>query len=56
MKRWTVRGRREFARVIFSLTDPFQPYLDTKCGLGEGPFYNEQRNELRFVVCLPNLL
>ncbi len=32
-----------------SCTDVLQAYLDTRCGLGEGPFYNEKRNELRFV-------
>ncbi|EMC94632.1 hypothetical protein BAUCODRAFT_149764 [Baudoinia panamericana UAMH 10762] len=25
-----------------------EPYLDTKCGLGEAPFWEEERNSLRF--------
>jgi sugar lactone lactonase YvrE len=26
-----------------------EPYLDLKCGLGEGPFWEKDRNTLRFV-------
>lgn len=27
----------------------FKPYLDIHCGLGEGPFWEENKNVLRFV-------
>jgi hypothetical protein len=49
------RGRKNL-QDSGSPANLFQPYLDTKCRLGEGPFYNEQRNELRFVVGLSKSL
>jgi hypothetical protein len=48
-------GRRNLPHLD-ALANLCQPYLDTKCGLGEGPFYNEKRNELRFVVGLSKSL
>lgn len=31
------------------LTCPTKPFLDVKCGLSEGPFYEESSNTLRFI-------
>ena len=31
----------------------FQAYYPSKCSLGEGPYYSEERHELRYMVRSP---
>jgi hypothetical protein len=50
IRRWKVTEVRDNAKISSSLLIYTQPWLNIKCALGEGPYFNQERNQLRFVV------
>ena len=50
LQKWTVTEVWYYDTESNVYANVYQPYLDIKCSLGEGPFYNEKRHELRFMV------
>jgi hypothetical protein len=51
IRRWKVNEVRDQTKFSYSLLlIHTQPWLEIKCVLGEGPYYSQDRNQLRFVV------